>query len=107
MTAAFQRLCELRWPEGMCCPHCGSEAVYGVATRERFKCADPVCAKQFSPTTGTVFGYRKLSAEKYVEAIDLFPECKSASDMQRRLGVNYRTAHKLWHGLRSTGGKLR
>lgn len=106
MTAAFQRLCDLRWPGGASCPGCGGQRVYLFSTRGRFKCASGSCGKQFSPTTGTVFKYHKLPVESLVRAVEIFPSCRSAADMQRGLAVNYRTAFKLWCDLKTTGGKL-
>jgi hypothetical protein len=43
----------IKWPDGVCCHHCGSTAVYELSTRPVLKCRD--CKKQFSYKVGTIF----------------------------------------------------
>jgi transposase-like protein len=55
----FEVVRKLRWPEGVCCPHCnGMEiAKRGMHTtqheRQRYECQG--CDRQFDDLTGTVF----------------------------------------------------
>jgi transposase-like protein len=50
---------ELRWPEGVKCPHCGSADIKKRrfhnqrAHRQRYECRD--CKRQFDDLSGTVF----------------------------------------------------
>lgn len=50
---------EMRWPEGVRCPHCGSEETKKrgfhnqQAHRQRYACQD--CERQFDDLTGTIF----------------------------------------------------
>ena len=50
---------ELRWSEGITCPHCNSKKVtkrgfhYNQAFRQRYSCSD--CHAQFDDLTGTIF----------------------------------------------------
>jgi transposase-like protein len=65
-TKCFEEVRKLRWPEGVRCPHCGSEAVIkrGFHTlsgtgstqphRQRYVCQGSCCA-QFDDLTGAVF----------------------------------------------------
>ncbi len=103
---AFERLCEMRWPEGIRCPYCGHDKVYPVYARTVFTCASKLCRRQFSPYTGTIFSHPKMPAEQYIDAIDAFPNCTGPKDMQAALEVDYRTAHKIYRALQTTGGKL-
>lgn len=102
----YDKLVALRWPDGIRCQHCGSKRYYDYRKLKLFRCAEPSCRKNFSPTTGTVFQWRKLSPRQLLEAIDTFPLCSNASQFGRALGIEHRSAHYLWRRLTATGGKL-
>jgi hypothetical protein len=102
----FEKLCALRWPDGIRCPHCGHGKVYYYASRPTLTCASKLCRRQFSPSSGTVFHSRKMPIEQYLAALEAFPSCKSPSDMHRALDSDYRTAFNIFHALQSTNGKL-
>lgn len=101
----------MRWPTGVCCIACGSLKVSKI-TRETksknkrtrlYQCLEPLCKHQFSPTAGTIFHDSHLPLEKWFLAIALICEAKkgmSACQLQRHLGVNYRTAWHLAHRIR-------
>jgi len=101
----------LRWPKGVCCIACGSVRVSRI-TREKkgknqrtriYQCLEKECKHQFSPTAGTIFHDSHLPLEKWFYAIAIICEAKkgvSACQMQRHLGVNYRTAWHLCHRIR-------
>jgi transposase-like protein len=50
---------EMRWPDGVKCPHCGSRAIKKrgfhnqQAQRQRYECQG--CERQFDDLTGTIF----------------------------------------------------
>ncbi len=50
---------EMRWPEGMACPQCGSQRITKQgrddtqSQRQRYQCQD--CRKHFDDLTGTIF----------------------------------------------------
>src|SRR5258708_25562983 len=61
------------------------------------------CSKQFSATSGTIFNDTHLPLTKWFMAIAMICEAKkgmSALQLQRHLGVNYRTAWHLAHRIR-------
>jgi transposase-like protein len=101
----------MRWPSGVACIACGSLKVSRI-TREAksknkrtriYQCLEPECKHQFSPTAGTIFHDSHLPLQKWFFAIALICEAKkgvSACQMQRHLGVNYRTAWHLCHRIR-------
>ncbi len=101
----------MRWPKGVCCIACGSLKVSRI-TRETksknkrtrvYQCLEPLCKHQFSPTAGTIFHDSHLPLVKWFIALALICEAKqglSACQMQRHLGVNYRTAWHLCHRIR-------
>jgi transposase-like protein len=97
----------LRWPNGPVCPHCGSVndkhlALKGKAYRAGlFKCAD--CYEQFTVTVGTVFERSKIKLNVWLQAAYLMSASKkgiSAKQLERMLGVTYKTAWFMAHRIR-------
>src|SRR5579859_552835 len=101
----------MRWPNGeIGCVHCGEVGRISKITREAkgknkrnrlYHCL--ACGKQFSATSGTIFNDTHLPLTKWFLAIALICEAKkgiSACQLQRHLGVNYRTAWHLAHRIR-------
>jgi transposase-like protein len=111
---------QMRWPNGVCCVHCGVMNVSKI-TREKagknkrariYQCLEKECGKQFSATSGTIFNDTHLPLTKWFLAIAMICEAKkgmSAKQLERHLGVNYRTAWHLCHRIREAmqdGGDL-
>src|SRR6266404_3104551 len=109
----------MRWPNGeLGCVHCGEVGRVSSITRESgknkrvriYQCL--ACGKQFSATSGTIFNDTHLPLVKWFMAIALICEAKkgiSAKQLERHLGVNYRTAWHLAHRIREAmqdGGLL-
>src|SRR5713101_1808544 len=106
----------IRWPGGVACLKCGSDRISrvvstvknrrtGEVTKKRhvFNCLEPMCKHQFTTTTGTLFHDSHLPLPKWFMAVALMMNAKkglSAKQMQRDLGVNYRTAWHLCHRIR-------
>jgi transposase-like protein len=100
-----------RWPKGVRCVTCGNAKI-SVITRQSktknkraklYQCLEPTCKQQFSATTGTIFHDSHLPLSKWFTAIALLVDAKkgmSALQLQRHLGVNYRTAWYLAHRIR-------
>ena len=110
---------KMRWPHGVGCVHCGSMSVStitrtaGKNKRARiYQCLEKECGKQFSATSGTIFNDTHLPLTKWFMALALICEAKkgiSAKQIERHLGVNYRTAWHLCHRIRAAmqdGGLL-
>jgi len=95
-------LTKLRWPEGVTCPRCKERQVCYLESRKQFECAS--CGYQFSVTTGTIFNDTHLPLEKWFAATYLLCEAKkgiSACQIQRTLGISYKTAWYLCHRIRA------
>jgi transposase-like protein len=95
-------LTKLRWPEGVECPRCKERRASWLKARNQFECGP--CGYQFSVTTGTVFNDTHLPLEKWFAATFLLCESKkgmSACQVQRTLGMSYKTAWYLCHRIRS------
>lgn len=95
---------DLRWPNGVHCPRCGDMSVSKIEKRNQWECNEKSCRYQFSVTAGTVFHDSHLPLWKWFLAIYLIGESKkgiSAKQLQRTLGVSYKTAWYLGHRVRS------
>ena len=105
---AREALEAIRWPEGPVCPHCGNldqELIAkgkGKASRPGlYYCA--ACNGQFTVTIGTVMERSKIPLSKWLFAMHLMGASKkgiSALQLQRMLGVTYKTAWFLCHRIR-------
>lgn len=92
----------LRWPEGPRCPRCNADAVELETDKQIFYCKE--CDYQFTVTAGTIFSDSHLPLEKWFLATLLLCEAKkgmSACQIQRTLGVSYKTAWYLCHRIRA------
>jgi transposase-like protein len=96
-----EMLVRLRWPEGPRCLRCKALAVELETDKQLFYCKD--CDYQFTVTTGTVFNDTHLPLFKWFAATMLLCEAKkgmSACQVQRTLGMSYKTAWYLCHRIR-------
>lgn len=104
--SAREHLESILWPNGPVCPHCG-----GTERNSRLKgsshragllfCGD--CRSQFTVTVGTVFERSKVAIHKWVYATHLMCASKkgiSAKQLERVLGVSYKTAWFMAHRIR-------
>src|ERR1700733_5763731 len=92
---------QLRWKDGAKCPRCQSEAT-AIANRFQYDCN--ACHYQFSVTAGTIFHDSHLSLWKWFIATALICEAKkgmSACQIQRTVGMSYKTAWYLCHRIRA------
>lgn len=115
----------MRWPDGVRCLKCdskqvsrfdvkesvrtkryvskvtGAEKSHKIRARHLFQCLE--CGHQFSVIAGTIFTDSHLPLSKWFQAIALMCNAKkglSAKQMERDLGVTYRTAWYLNHRIR-------
>ena len=100
--ACLAYLEQLRWPMGFICPHCGTVAQPGRASRARLICR--ACRHQSSVTAGTIFDKTRTPLKVWLGAAWYVTNQKqgvSALGLQRVLGLNsYQTAWAMLHRLR-------
>jgi len=110
--AARQYLEEIRWPDGVVCPHCGNKdqakfwAIKASATAKiragLRQCG--VCKKQFTCTVGTIFEDSHIPLRKWLVAWYLLCSSKkgiSSLQIQRMVGLgSYRSALFMMHRIR-------
>lgn len=103
-AAALQHIEASRWGKTPHCPHCGSLRVRrmeGKTQAGMFLCND--CRDKFSVRTGTVMERSHVPLHKWLLATHLMAASKkgmSAKQMERMLGVTYKTAWFLCHRIR-------
>ena len=103
---AEQWFIEQRWPNGACCPVCGSTNVQSGCKHKTmpFRCREKECGKKFSVKTGTVMECAKVGYQDWIIATFLLmTSLKSVSSMKlhRDIGVTQKTAWFLAHRLRA------
>jgi transposase-like protein len=114
---AREYLESLRWANGVICPHCGSISAHKKLEGSKnyrpglFKCAD--CREQFTVTVGTVFERSKIALNVWLQAVHLMCASKkgiSAKQLERMLGVTYKTAwfmsHRIREAMKSDNGSM-
>jgi transposase-like protein len=91
---------DIRWPDGVTCPHCGSKNVTYLATQRRWKCKSVHPKQQFSVKQGSIFEDSPLGLDKWLPAAWMVTNCKngiSSYELSRDLKVTQRTAWFMLH----------
>lgn len=94
---------EMRWPNGVECPYCGSKEVSFISTRRIWKCKEKECRKQFSAKVGTIFEDSPIGFEKWLPAVWMLVNDKngiSSYEIHREIGVTQKTAWFMMHRIR-------
>jgi transposase-like protein len=100
---AVEFMAALRWPNGPCCPQCGSVDVKYISTRRVWQCKDCENKKQFSVRVGTIFEDSKLPMGKLLVAVWMIVNAKngiSSHELARSLGITQKSAWHLSHRIR-------
>jgi transposase-like protein len=93
VATAFVR--DIRWPDGVECPTCGSNDVLYLPNQRRWKCRCKHPKQQFSVKNGTIFEESPIGLDKWLPAMWLVTSCKngiSSYEIARDLGVTQKTA---------------
>lgn len=92
----------MRYSGGVKCNFCKSENVY--QRKDRLKVFDcGFCGRTFSPFKDTIFEKTSTDLKKWFYVIHLFLNAKkgiSAKQLQRELGVTYKTAWRMLKQIR-------
>ena len=101
-AACRDYLCQIRWPNGFCCPRCGGEKAYPIGS-VLYQCAK--CRYQMSVITGTIFQDTHKPLTMWFRAIWWITGQKngvSALGLKRILGMgSYQTAWSWLHKMRT------
>src|SRR2546428_13341764 len=91
---------DLRWPDGVVCPRCGSRGLTFLANARVWKCRTPHDRQKFSIKVSTIFEDSPIGLDKWLTAIWMVTNCKNginSCEMARDLGVNQKTAWFMEH----------
>lgn len=95
---------QIRWADGIVCPHCHSANVSTSGNYQRFlrrhHCHD--CGRHFNDKTGTIFAESKLPFSKWFGTVHWINQRRSVSWISRQLGVDYNTAARIVNLLRNS-----
>jgi transposase len=99
--ACLDFIFKTRWPDGGKCKCGKSDCFYPVQGRRTYACS--WCGAQISPTAGTIFHKSETSLKSWFFAMFLMASSKNgvaAKELERQLGVTYKTAHRMGHKIR-------
>ena len=98
----LEHLFNARFGQGHECNKCGRSAKwYRIANRPVYSCQ--WCGNHVHPRAGTLFEDSRTSLQSWFYAIYLFTVTRhgvSAKEIQRQLGVTYKTAWRMGHEIR-------
>ena len=100
---ALDFMVELRWPNGVVCPTCGSDDVRFISTRRMWECKTKHPRKQFSIKVGTIFEGSPIGLDKWLASIWMIANAKngvSSYELARSIGVTQKTAWFMLHRIR-------
>ena len=100
--ACLEHLMMLRFGNPMYCPKCGAEGQFAKLKKlPAYAC--PTCGHHIHPMVGTPFERSRTPLQKWFYAMYLFTTSRHgvpAKELQRQLGVTYKTAWHMGHELR-------
>jgi transposase len=105
--ACLEWLKNYRFPNGINCPNCEKVTKHHkIAKRTCYKC--DYCGHEVYPLAGTIFHKSATPLKTWMEAIFWMSTTRSghsAKELQRRTGVTYKTAWRMFKQIRSLLGE--
>eukprot|EP01037_Dinobryon_pediforme_P017889 gene17893-18120_t len=106
--ACLNHVMEVRYGMRHVCEKCGKDTTFHKITERRaFSCA--ACGHHVYPCAGTIFQDSRTSLQSWFYAIYLFVTTRhgvSGKELQRTLGVTYKTAWRMGQQIRDLMGKV-
>ena len=102
----YETVRELRWSDGVSCPHCSSKEVKlrglhdSHTHRQRYQCKEQGCGKQFDDLTGSIFAGRHQSLRVWICCLYLMGLNLSNAQIAQELGLNKDDVHQMATQLR-------
>ncbi len=97
----LKHLFKTRYSKDHQCPKCGNKGRwYRIEAEKAFSCT---CGHHTHPTVGTIFEGSSTSLQLWFYAMYLFTTTRSgvsAKELERQLGVTYKTAWRMGHKIR-------
>jgi len=107
-SSCLNHLMQVRYGESLDCPKCGKHGKFSrVKKIPAFQCA--WCGHHIHPMAGTPFDRSHAPLQKWFYAMYLFTTSRHgvpAKELQRQLGVTYKTAWRMGHEIRKYMSKV-
>lgn len=101
--ACLEHLKERFFPDGTGCPKCGKASKFHrIKSRSAYSCQ--FCGNHVYPTAGTIFHKSTVNLQLWFYAVYLMSSTRcgiSAKQLEREIGVTYKTAHRMFKQIRS------
>lgn len=101
-AACLEWLVNYNYPDGIFCDKCGQVTPHhAMKTRKSYSCE--TCGHHVHPTADTIFHKSSTPLTLWFEAIFLITATRagvSAKQLERTLGVTYKTAWRMFHQIR-------
>jgi transposase len=105
--ACLDHIMEVRFGMRHVCGKCGKDATFHrLQNRKAYSCAQ--CGAHLYPCAGTIFQDSRTSLQSWFYAIYLFVATRhgvSGKELERTLGVTYKTAYRMGQQIRDLMGK--
>jgi transposase-like protein len=105
-AACLDHLMKVRFGEMQTCPKCGKHGRFArLAKVPAYSC--PWCGHHIHPMVGTPFAKSSTPLQKWFYAMYMFTTTRNgaaAKELQRQLGVTYKTAWRIGYELRKYMG---
>lgn len=104
-TKCYAKVRELRWPEGVRCPHCASATVTKQGrdatqpARQKYRCA--ACGRYFDDLTGTVLAGHHQPLQVWILCLYLMGLNLSNRQIGQELGLNKDDIQRMTSQLRA------
>ncbi len=102
--ACLDHLMTVRYGERVVCPKCSKAGRFvRIKAIPAYACPTPRCGHHIHPMAGTPFERSHTALQKWFYAMYLFTTSRhgvSAKELQRQLGVTYKTAWRMGHEIR-------
>jgi transposase-like protein len=101
----FQAVRQMRWPQGVRCPHCESVTIIRQGRdetqpeRQRYRCE--TCSRKFDDLTGTVFAGHHQPLSVWILCLYLMGLNLSNRQIAQELGLNKDDVHQMASCLRA------
>lgn len=101
----YQRVRQLRWPEGVRCPHCASAQISKQGrdvtqkARQKYRCKG--CQRHFDDLTGTIFAGHHQPLRVWISCLYLMGLNLSNRQIAQELGLNSSDAQRMTEQLRT------
>ena len=100
---ALNFMIEIRWPDGISCPRCGSDQFTFISTCRTWQCKDKACKKMFTVKLGTVMEDSPIGLDKWLCAMWMICNAKngvSSYEIHRAIKITQKSAWFLLHRIR-------